>query len=98
MQFGFANLLTAVRLRPYSSGMISDFELLAHKVDELAALAQQLRRENADLRAQVATLSAANGELSLRMRQAQQRVEALLTRIPVTDEPAVTMAAQPEVA
>ena len=76
------NLLTAIRLRHYSDGMISDFELLAQKVAELAELAHSLRRENAGLRAQVAALGAENGELAQRMRQAHDRVAALLDHIP----------------
>ena len=80
------NLLTAIRLRLYSGGMISDFELLAQKVGELAELAHALRRENADLRAQIATLGAENGDLEQRMRQAHERVAALLHQLPDPQE------------
>ena len=37
--------MTTIRLPLYSGGMTSDFDLLSHKVDELARLAHALRRE-----------------------------------------------------
>ncbi|MBC7413539.1 MAG: DUF904 domain-containing protein [Herminiimonas sp.] len=62
--------------------MISDFELLALKVTELAELAHALRRESTELRAQVAALDTQNGELAQRMRKAHDRVAALLDQLP----------------
>lgn len=62
--------------------MISDFELLAQKVDALAALTDTLRRENAALRTHVATLTLENGGLQQRMQAAHERVAALLTHLP----------------
>ena len=62
--------------------MISDFSLLAQKISELAELTQFLRRENTTLRAESITLIEQNAELGLRMRQAHERVSALLSRIP----------------
>ena len=79
---GPLNLLTAIPLHHYSGGMISDFDLLAQKVGELAELAHSLRRENAALRAQMATLGEENGELGRRMHLAHERVTALLSRLP----------------
>lgn len=76
------NRLTAIRLRHYSDGMISDFELLAQKVSELADLAHALRRENAELRSHAATLDEENGELQRRMQVAHDRVSTLLARLP----------------
>ena len=76
------NRLTTIRLGHYSSGMISDFELLAQKVGELADLAQLLRRENAGLRAQVALVGIDNSDLRQRMQLAHERVAALLARLP----------------
>ena len=76
------NLLTANRLRHYSGGMISDFELLAQKVDALAALTETLRRENAALRTHVTTLTTENGGLQQRMQAAHERVAALLAHLP----------------
>lgn len=65
--------------------MISDFELLEEKVRELASLAQALRRENAELRANAAVLVAENGELGRRMLAAHERVTTLLARMPDPD-------------
>jgi cell division protein ZapB len=79
------NRLTSIRLPLYSDGMISDFELLSQKVGELAELAKGLRRENADLRAHAATLGAENDDLLRRMQAAQERVSALLSRLPDPD-------------
>lgn len=74
----------------YSGEMISDFQQLSEKIDELAALAQSLRRENADLRLTMTALAAENADLSRRMQEAHQRVSALLENMPVpeTDEEA----------
>lgn len=76
------NLLTKIPLRHYSGGMISEFHQLSEKVQELAALAQTLRRENADLRQATAVLISENAELARRMQEAHQRVAALLATIP----------------
>lgn len=77
------NLLTANDLRHYSGGMISDFQQLSAKVSELAALAQSLRQENAELRRTSVTLAAENAELARRMEEAHQRLAVLLESIPV---------------
>ncbi len=82
------NLLTSIRLRLYSGGMISDFDLLAQKVGDLASLAAALRRENAELRAHAAAIHAENGELSRRMQQAHDRVAALLAHLPQAEDAA----------
>ncbi|WP_136418405.1 MULTISPECIES: DUF904 domain-containing protein [Oxalobacteraceae] len=66
--------------------MISDFHQLSEKVTQLAELAQSLRRENADLRLTMASLSAENAELSKRIEEAYHRVSALLAKIPAPDE------------
>jgi hypothetical protein len=62
--------------------MISEFHLLAEKVNRLAELARMLRRENAELRQEAAAASAENAELSRRMEEAHARVVALLDKIP----------------
>jgi cell division protein ZapB len=80
------NWLTTIRLPLYSGGMISDFDLLSQKVDELARLAHALRRENASLRASLAVAGAEHDELVRRMQLAQERVMALLARLPVAPE------------
>ncbi len=76
------NRLTSIRLQPYSGGMISEFQDLSEKVDQLAELTHLLRRENAELRQTNAALQADNAQYAERMREAQQRVLALLEKIP----------------
>jgi len=63
--------------------MSSEFHQLSEKVAQLAAMTQSLRRENADLRLNVAALATENAELSQRMDEAYQRVAALLEKLPV---------------
>jgi cell division protein ZapB len=63
--------------------MSSEFHQLSEKVAQLAAMTQSLRRENADLRLNVAALTTENAELSQRMGEAHQRVSALLEKLPV---------------
>ncbi|MET3132493.1 cell division protein ZapB [Oxalobacteraceae bacterium GrIS 1.11] len=74
--------LTAIRLQPYSGGMISEFQELSDKVALLAEMTHALRRENAFLRQANAVLGAENAVYVQRMSEAQQRVEALLEKIP----------------
>jgi FtsZ-binding cell division protein ZapB len=62
--------------------MISEFQELADKIDQLAAMTQALRRENAYLRQVNSTLAAENAAYADRMGEAQQRVAALLEKIP----------------
>ena len=70
----------------YSDGMISEFHQLSEKIDQLAELAQSLRRENADLRMNMATLTAENADLSRRMQEAHQRISVLLEKMPVPEK------------
>ncbi|QJQ07458.1 DUF904 domain-containing protein [Undibacterium piscinae] len=65
--------------------MISEFELLANKVDSLAELAHALRIENAELRRNSAQLLAENVDMHQRMSQAHERVAALLEKMPAED-------------
>lgn len=62
--------------------MISEFELLAHKVERLAQLTHALRLENAQLRRNAASVLADNKDLQQRMLQAHERVAALLAQLP----------------
>ena len=66
--------------------MISDFQQLADKVDQLATLTHTLRSENAALRRQIVELHAHHGELSARMQQAQERVANLLEQLPTVEQ------------
>ena len=70
----------------YSDAMISDIHQLSEKIVKLAELAQSLRRENADLRLQLASLTTENTDLSRRIEEAYNRVSALLDKIPAADE------------
>lgn len=62
--------------------MVSEFHQLSEKISRLAELAASLKRENAELRLTVASLSADNADLSRRIEEAYQRVSALLEKIP----------------
>ncbi|MEA5098789.1 MAG: DUF904 domain-containing protein [Burkholderiaceae bacterium] len=62
--------------------MASDLQILSDKIAQLAELTQQLRRENADLRLRVASLTADKTDLAARMQQAAQRVTALMEKLP----------------
>ena len=70
----------------YSGEMNSEFHLLSKKIDQLAELAQSLRRENADLRLNTIALITENADLSRRMQEAYQRVSALLEKIPLPQQ------------
>lgn len=65
--------------------MISEFELLANKVDSLAELAHALRIENAELRRSSAQLLAENADMHHRMSHAHERVAALLEKMPAEE-------------
>jgi cell division protein ZapB len=84
MEFRF--LLTEIRLPYYSDEMISDFQLLSEKINQLAALTQSLRRDNAELRLSAAALAAENSDLAQRIQEAHQRVSALLESIPTPEQ------------
>lgn len=66
--------------------MNSEFLLLSEKITQLAELTQSLRRENAQLRLSVATLSADNADLAARMQEAHRRITQLLAKLPVEQD------------
>jgi cell division protein ZapB len=68
--------------------MISEFHQLSEKIVQVSELAQSLRRENADLRLTIASLTAENTDLAKRIEEAYRRVSALLDKIPAAGEPA----------
>ena len=70
----------------YSGGMLSEFHSLSEKINQLAELAQSLRRENAELRLTVASASAENAELSKRMQEAYQGISALMEKMPMPED------------
>ena len=65
--------------------MISEFELLADKVERLVSLTHALRLENGELRRNSAELSAENKDMQQRMLEAHQRVATLLAQLPLED-------------
>ncbi|MDB5961575.1 MAG: hypothetical protein JWP59_2869 [Massilia sp.] len=69
--------------------MISEFQDLSLKIDQLAELTAALRRENAELRQTNVQLAADNAQHRQRLAEARQRIGALIAQIPVPadDEP-----------
>lgn len=65
--------------------MISEFELLADKVERLVSLTHALRLENSELRRNSAELAAENKDMQQRMLEAHQRVATLLAQLPLDD-------------
>lgn len=65
--------------------MISDFQELSDKIDQLAELTQTLRRENSQLRQANAALVADNVGYMRRLSEAHERVSTLLAKIPAHD-------------
>jgi cell division protein ZapB len=65
--------------------MISEFELLADKVERLAELVHALRLEGAELRRGASLLIAENRDMETRMLHAHKRIAALLAQFPVDD-------------
>ncbi len=78
--------MTEIRPADYSAGMISEFSSLLDKVRQLAELSASLRRENAELRASLATLTEDNARLASRMKEAHDRVAALIDAMPVPSD------------
>lgn len=69
----------------YSGGMISEFQELSDKIDQLADMTAALRRENAQLRQANAALVVENMGYQRRLSEASGRIEALLEKIPSLD-------------
>ncbi|MES2118134.1 MAG: hypothetical protein V4578_23410 [Pseudomonadota bacterium] len=65
--------------------MISEFQELSDKIDQLAEMTQALRRENAQLRQANAALVVENIGYQRRLSEAHSRVSALLEQIPALD-------------
>jgi cell division protein ZapB len=66
--------------------MISDFQELSDKIDQLAEMTAALRRENAQLRQANAALVVENMGYQRRLSEASVRVEALLEQIPAVED------------
>lgn len=66
----------------YSGGMISEFQELSDKIDQLAEMTMALRRENAELRHLNTALFEQAQEHQARLIEASRRISALLEQIP----------------
>ena len=62
--------------------MISEFQDLSDKIEQLAALVGTLRNENAQLRQTNVLLNEVNTALVERLVEAQQRIEAVIAQLP----------------
>lgn len=82
--------LRGSRGRCYHPRMLEDLDALARKVHELAQLAQSLRTENQQLRAQLTAATAELESLRGRVEQATQRLDAMLERLPAAAPAATT--------
>ena len=78
--------MTEIRSADYSAGMVSEFSSLLDKVRQLAELSTSLRIENAELRASLATITEENARLASRMKEAHDRVAALIDAMPVPSD------------
>ena len=76
--------------------MISEFQELSDKIDQLAEMTQTLRRENAQLRQANAALVVENLGYQKRLSDAAERVAALLEKVPALDADAHAHATQPD--
>ena len=70
----------------YSGGMISEFEELSDKIDQLAEMTNALRRENAQLRQANAALVVENMGYQRRLSEASGRIVALLEKVPALED------------
>lgn len=66
--------------------MVSDFELLAEKINKLAALALTLRRENAELRIRNAELENEQSMMNERLQLAREKITQLIGSLPETTQ------------
>ena len=66
--------------------MESEFCALEEKIDQFVRLCQQLRSENIQLRQQLAMAITENKHLAEKINSATSRLEALLIRLPESEE------------
>ncbi|USX15687.1 hypothetical protein NHH88_07875 [Oxalobacteraceae bacterium OTU3CAMAD1] len=66
--------------------MISEFEELSDKIDQLAEMTNALRRENAQLRQANAALVVENMGYQRRLSEASGRIVALLEKVPSLED------------
>ena len=67
------------------SSMRAELDLLAERINRLAALTQELREENQSLRKDLLGSTAETRSLKSRLDAARQRIEALIDKLPVAD-------------
>ena len=65
--------------------MISEFQDLSDKIEQLAALVGSLRNENAQLRQTNVVLNEVNTALLERLVEAQHRIEAVIEQLPLPE-------------
>ncbi|WON72928.1 hypothetical protein [Nitrosospira sp. Is2] len=66
--------------------MESELSALEEKIEQFVRLCQQLRSENIQLRQQLASTISENKHLAEKIDTASSRLEALLTRLPESEE------------
>jgi cell division protein ZapB len=66
----------------YSVLMEAELTVLDDKISQLVQLMQKLRKDNSQLRQNLASVQSENKRLSEKMNAAKARLEALLTQIP----------------
>ncbi len=78
--------MTRHGIHNYSDPMESELNSLEDKINQFVRLCRQLRAENIQLRQQLAGADSENKRLSEKINAATSRLEALLTKIPGSDE------------
>lgn len=66
--------------------MEAELTTLDEKVQQLVQLCQKLRRDNTNLRQQLASAKGENDRLALKISTAAQRLEALIEQVPEQSE------------
>ena len=74
--------LTGQKFPSYSVPMDAELAALEEKIRQTAALCRQLREENRDLQARLATLASDKSRLTEKVDGARARLETLLKQIP----------------
>jgi cell division protein ZapB len=70
------------RATHYSVPMESEISSLEGKINQLVQLCQRLRKDNNDLRQELAASQSDNKQLSEKISNAKERLETILSRIP----------------
>ena len=62
--------------------MDADLKALEEKISQLVELCQSMRKDNLELRQELALAQDAERQLKARMQEAQVRIESIITRLP----------------